>query len=171
MAPPLPNPAHGDQLIETTRYRVTESAARRGWRPLMARGPIEGVGKHREFSRVSSASPITATRFSYGAISVSSSPSRAFYLCAFSFIMANRRSVTGSRLLGSSAWSVTPLGSNDPENGCSRKDEDKSVVRLPWYSFRKTLRTLILSPSVAKSISLFSSSRCFKASLTEFLAF
>ena len=48
MAPPLPNPAHGDQLIETTRYRVTESAARRGWRPLMARGPIEGVGKHRE---------------------------------------------------------------------------------------------------------------------------
>jgi hypothetical protein len=34
----------------------------------MARGPIEGVGKHGEFSRISSASRITATRFSYGAI-------------------------------------------------------------------------------------------------------
>ena len=75
-------------------------------------------------------------------------------------------------MVGSSACSDMPLGSNNSPNGCSRKDEDKSKgVRLPWFCFRKTLTTLILSPSVAKSISSFSLSRCFKAFLTEFLAF
>src|SRR5262245_40924072 len=122
------------------------------------------------------------------------------YLSIFALMMAVRRSVTGSRLAGDSsvmgsrlgvdpsassdthswdtrgAWIVVlsrPCVSNIPFNCCSRKDEDRSndLVRLPSCCFRKTLKTLILSPSPTKSMSPFSLRLSFKASLTEFFAF
>ena len=104
------------------------------------------------------------------------------YLCPFSRMMAMRRSVTGSRVAAASSVMGFRLGvealvssqtpSSESSFGCSRKDEDRSndLVRLPCC-FRKTLKTLTLSPSPTKSMSPFSLSRSFKASLTALLAF
>src|SRR5262249_44807468 len=114
---------------------------------------------------------------------------RCRYLCAFSRMMVIRRSVTGWRLAAASSVAALrlaaessvsspthspsdwPFASAFPSNGCSRKDEDRSGVRLAGCCLRKTRKTLILSPSPTKSMSPCSLSRSFKASLTEFLAF
>jgi hypothetical protein len=114
-------------------------------------------------------------------------PGSLRYSSVFAFIIANRRSVTGSRLAENSSLVGFRLSL-----GCSfsshirstadrsvfssalssRKDEDRSndLTRLPSCCFRKTLKTLILSLSATKSMSPFSVSRFFRASLTEFLA-
>src|SRR5262245_58864236 len=106
-------------------------------------------------------------------------------------MMVIRRSVTGSRLAAASSVvglrsagessvsspthppSDWPFVSAVPSNGCSRKEEDRSgvLVRLAGCCLRKTLKTLIRSPSPTKSMSPCSLRRSFKASLTEFLAF
>jgi len=84
------------------------------------------------------------------------------YLSDFAFIMAIRRSVTGSRSANASVAAFrSSVGcsassheecSADPffcSSSSSRKDEDRStdLIRLPSCCFRKTLNTLILSPS------------------------
>src|SRR5215467_11808717 len=94
------------------------------------------------------------------------------YLCPFSRMRVTRLSVTGSRLAATSSVTGFRLGVAPSVSSCSRKDEDRSsdLARLPCCCLRKTLRTLILSPSTTKSMSPSSLSLSFRASLTEFFA-
>ena len=77
------------------------------------------------------------------------------YLCPFSLMRVTRRSVTGSKLAAASSVTGFRLGVAPSVSSCSRKDEDRSndLARLPCCCLRKTLRTLILSPSTTKSMS------------------
>ena len=99
-------------------------------------------------------------------------PNRAIPFCLINVV---RRSVTGSRVTANSSGSVWPglVVSHPTSIGCSLNDDERSGVlaRRPSCCLRKTWNTLILSPSATKSISPFSLSPCFKASLTRFLAF